>query len=239
MNFRFSTFGFGLALAAPGRGFRRLAGFLTVFSLVAQTAFCQPPAAARDAQRIVVLGDSLAEGYGVGPSKAFPALLQARIDDLHLNATVINAGVGGDTSADGLRRLKWLLRQRMDVLVIELGANDGLRGLPVESTRANLQAIIDAVRGRYPAARIVIAGMLLPPNFGQAYTEAFRKIFPELATKNDAALIPFLLEGVGGVPELNQDDRIHPNEAGHRIVAENVWKVLQPLLEGRKTASGR
>jgi len=225
MNFRFSTF--------------RRAGFLTVFFLVAQTAFCQSPAPLRDAQQIVVLGDSLAAGYGVGPSKAFPALLQARIDDLHLNATVINAGVSGDTSADGLRRLKWVLRQRIDVLLLELGANDGLRGLPVESTRDNLQAIINAVRGRYPAARIVVSGMLLPPNFGEAYTEAFGKIFPELATTNGAALIPFLLEGVGGVPELNQDDRIHPNEAGHRIVAENVWKVLQPLLEAGKTGSGR
>ncbi len=213
-----------------------LAGFLTAFFPAAQTVSCLAAGAAAPVQ-VVVLGDSLAAGYGVGPDKAFPALLQERIDGQRLNARVSNAGVSGDTSADGLRRLKWLMRQRIDVLVLELGANDGLRGLPVASTRGNLQAIIDQVRERYPAVRLVIAGMLLPPNFGQDYVEAFRKVFPELAAKNNASLVPFLLEGVGGVPELNQDDRIHPNEAGHKIVAENVWKVLRPLLKEPEGAS--
>ena len=226
MNFRVSTFKL------------RLAGFLTVFSLVAQTAFCQSPPDLQNAQ-VVVLGDSLAAGYGVGPLKAFPALLQSRIDDLHLSARVVNAGVSGDTSADGLRRVKWLMRQRIDVLVLELGANDGLRGLPVERTRDNLQAIITAVRERYPGVKIVIAGMMLPPNFGETYVDAFRKVFPELAAKNGAALVPFLLEGVGGVADLNQEDRIHPNEAGHEIIAENVWKVLRPVLEEQEQAASK
>jgi len=179
----------------------------------------------------VVLGDSIAAGYGVGPAAAFPALLQEKIDAAHMDAKVVNAGVSGDTTADGLRRLKWVLKTRIDVLVLELGANDGLRGLPVQGTRDNLQAIIDEVRGRYPAARIVISGMRLPPNFGDAYAEAFRRIFADLAAKNGAALVPFLLEGVGGDPALNQDDRIHPNVEGHKIVAGVVWKILLPVLE--------
>jgi acyl-CoA thioesterase-1 len=179
---------------------------------------------------IVVLGDSLAAGYGLDPGEAFPALLQQKIDDLGWPFAVVNAGVSGDTSAGGLRRIDWLLRRRIDVLILELGGNDGLRGLSTEATRTNLQAIIDRTRVKHPRARIVIAGMQMPPNMGADYTNRFQKIFPDLAAANEAALIPFLLEGVGGKPELNLPDRIHPTAEGQRLVAENVWKTLEPVL---------
>jgi acyl-CoA thioesterase I len=179
---------------------------------------------------VVVLGDSLAAGYGVDPSEAYPALLQEKIDAAGLSFTVVNAGVSGDTSADGLNRINWLLKRKIDVLVLELGGNDGLRGVPVSATETNLQTIIDRVKQKYPPAQIVIAGMQMPPNMGETYTGAFKKIFPDLASRNRSALVPFLLEGVGGDPKLNQPDHIHPTAEGHRIVAENVWKVLQPVL---------
>jgi acyl-CoA thioesterase-1 len=182
---------------------------------------------------VVVLGDSIAAGYGVEPEEAYPALLQEKIKAAGLNFTVVNAGVSGDTSADGLNRINWLLRRPVDVLVLELGGNDGLRGLPVSTTETNLQTIIDRTKQKYPNARVVIAGMQMPKNMGEDYTTAFKNLFPALANKNHAALVPFLLEGVGGRPELNQPDHIHPTAAGHRIVAENVWKVLQPVLTER------
>ena len=181
--------------------------------------------------KIVVLGDSLAAGLGVDPAEAFPALLQKKIEAAGWSDRVVNAGVSGDTSADGLGRIDWLLKQRIDVLILELGGNDGLRGLPPSSTQANLQAIIDRVKRKYPNALILIAGMQMPPNMGEEYDGAFRKLYPDLAAANHAALIPFLLEGVGGKPELNQPDQIHPNVEGHKIVADNVWKVLYPLLQ--------
>ena len=190
-----------------------------------------------DAKTIVVLGDSLAAGLGVDPSEAFPALIQKKIDAAGWKDTVVNAGVSGDTSADGLARINWLLKQRIDVLILELGGNDGLRGFPVEATKTNLQAVIDRVKQKYPQARIIIAGMQMPPNMGEEYTAAFRKIYPELAATNHAALIPFLLDGVGGKPELNQPDHIHPTVEGHKIVADNVWKVLQPILERMNSSS--
>jgi acyl-CoA thioesterase-1 len=179
---------------------------------------------------VVVLGDSLAAGLGVDPSEAFPALLQKRVDEEGWNFTVINAGVSGDTTAGGLRRMDWLLKRPIDVLIVELGGNDGLRGIPVESTRTNLQGIIDHARKKNPGAQIIVAGMQMPPNMGETYNKAFREIFPAIANANHAALIPFLLEGVGGKSELNQADGIHPNVEGHRIVAENVWKILKPVL---------
>ncbi len=204
--------------------------------LVGFIAFCaqaaDEPANTTSRKNIVVLGDSLAAGYGLDPGEAFPALLQKKIDAAHWNFHVINAGVSGDTSADGLRRIGWLLKQNVDVLILELGGNDGLRGIDAATTRANLQAIIDRTRKKYPRAQIVIAGMQMPPNMGLAYATAFRQIFPDLAEKNHATLVPFLLEGVGGKPELNQTDRIHPTPAGHKIVAENVWRVLKPVLAG-------
>ncbi|HHY86692.1 MAG TPA: arylesterase [Verrucomicrobia bacterium] len=180
---------------------------------------------------IVVLGDSLAAGSGVAPEESFPALLQKFIDERGMKFRVVNAGVPGDTSAGGLRRLDWLMRQRIDVLIVELGGNDGLRGILPEATRTNLQSIIDRTRARYPDVEVILAGMQMPPNMGEQYQKEFERIYPELAEKNNAHLIPFLLENVGGRPELNQPDRIHPTAEGQRIVAENVWKILAPVLE--------
>lgn len=190
-----------------------------------------PPAAGPPAAPAVVfLGTSLTAGYGLPEDEAYPALVQAKIDAAGLAYRVVNAGVSGETSAGGLRRLDWLLRQPVAVLVVELGANDGLRGQDVDAMRGNLQAIIDQARAAHPGIRIAIAGMESPPNMGRAYTAAFRRVFPELAEANDATLIPFLLEGVAAVPELNQTDGIHPTAEGQRMVAENVWRYLAPLL---------
>jgi acyl-CoA thioesterase-1 len=186
---------------------------------------------------ILFFGNSLTAGYGLEPAQAFPALIQGRIDSAKMNYRVINAGLSGETSAGGRSRIGWVLRQPVDVFVLELGANDGLRGIPLESTRKNLQAIIDTVRQKSPQAQIVIAGMQIPPNMGPEYTTEFRQIFPDLARENKAALIPFLLEGVGGVPALNQPDGIHPTAEGHRIVTQNVWQVLEPVLQGGETGT--
>lgn len=180
---------------------------------------------------ILFLGDSLTAGLGVEPKQAYPALIQAKIREKNLPFEVINAGLSGDTTAGGLARLDWILQKPIDVLVLALGANDGLRGLPLAQTRANLQAIIDRVRAKYPAVKIVIAGMQIPPNMGGEYGAAFRALFADLARQNNAALVPFLLEGVGGQDDLNQADHIHPTAAGHKILAENVWRVLEGLLK--------
>lgn len=185
---------------------------------------------------ILVLGDSLAAGYGLDPSQAFPALLQEKINHAGLSWEVVNAGLSGDTSAGGLRRINWLLRRPIDLLLLELGGNDGLRGVDPDSTRQNLQEIIQRARAKNPGLRIAIAGMEMPPGMGADYTTRFKAIFPALAESNGAALIPFLLEKVGGVPELNQPDRIHPTAEGQRIIAENVWKVLRPMIEGQQDA---
>jgi acyl-CoA thioesterase-1 len=179
---------------------------------------------------ILFFGDSLTAGYGIDPAFAFPSLIQEKIRANGWNFQVITAGVSGETTAGGLRRVDWVLQRPVDVFVLELGANDGLRGRPIENARGNLQAIIDRVRSKYPQVRIVLAGMQLPANLGRDYTSRFRAIFPELAQKNNAMLIPFLLEGVGGVPRLNLPDGIHPTPQGHQIVAENVWRVLEPVL---------
>lgn len=216
---------------APGRS--TVAMLVLSSSLVSWTAFGQALAAPTNnaaRQTVVILGDSLTAGLGVDPSQAYPALLQEKINAAGLDDTVVNAGVSGDTSADGLNRITWLLRRKIDVLILELGANDGLRGLPLTATASNLQAIIDKTRQRYPEARIIIAGMQMPPNMGEDYRKAFQQIYPELAQKNHAALIPFLLEGVGGHPDLNQADHIHPTPQGHQIVADTVWKTLKPVL---------
>ena len=179
---------------------------------------------------ILFFGNSLTAGYGLELSEAFPALVQNKIDSLKLPYTVINAGVSGETSAGGNSRIDWVLRQTVDIFILELGGNDGLRGIPVAETRRNLQAIIDKVRSKYPHVKIILAGMQIPPNMGQQYTSAFRNLYPELSKKNNIPLIPFLLEGVGGEARLNLPDGIHPTADGHAILAENVWKVLQPLL---------
>lgn len=182
---------------------------------------------------LVVLGDSLSAGFGVDPAEAWPARIQEWIRGARLPWKLVNAGVSGDTTAGGLRRLDWVLRRPVDALLIELGGNDGLRGLPLEATRTNLQAVIERTRAKYPEARIVIAGMKMPDNLGEAYTRQFEGLFRDLAEKHRLVLIPFLLDGVGGRPELNLPDQIHPNAEGHRRVATNVWNVLQPVLQPR------
>jgi acyl-CoA thioesterase-1 len=181
-------------------------------------------------KRILFFGDSLTAGYGIDPDLAYPALIQSKIDASELHAQVVVGAVSGDTSAGGLRRIDWMLRQPVDIFVLALGANDGLRGVDPTATEKNLQAIIDQVRAKYPQAQIVIAGMRLPPSMGKEYAMAFEAIFPRLADGNHTDLVPFLLQGVGGIIELNLTDRIHPNPAGHKIVAENVWQQLEPLL---------
>ena len=188
-------------------------------------------AAAPHPRRILFLGDSITAGYGLEPEQAYPALIQQKIDAQGLNFRVINAGQNGDTSAGGLNRLDWLLKSPIDILVLELGGNDGLRGLPVSVTKKNLQAIIDRTKKRYPKVEIVIAGMKVPPNMGRDYERQFESIFADLATKNRLPLIPFVLEGVGGVRSLNFPDGVHPTAKGHTMVAAHVWKFLQPLLE--------
>lgn len=184
-----------------------------------------------DPKVILFFGDSLTAGYGLAPQQAFPALVAERCQKNGTPCTVINAGLSGETSAGGLSRIDWVLRKPIDIFVLELGANDGLRGLPTEQTQKNLQAIINKVKARYPQTKIVIAGMMVPPNLGGDYTARFRKIFPELAKKNDAVLIPFLLKDVAGHEDLNLPDGIHPNAKGHRIVADNVYAVIGPLID--------
>jgi acyl-CoA thioesterase-1 len=180
---------------------------------------------------LVVLGDSLSAGFGVDLSEAWPARIQEKIREAGLPWKLVNAGLSGDTSAGGLRRLDWILRRPVDALLLELGSNDGLRGLPLEATRTNLQTVIERTRAKYPKVRIVLAGMKMPENLGEAYTRQFETLYRDLAETNKVALIPFLLDGVGGRAELNLPDQIHPNVEGHRHVATNVWKVLQPVLQ--------
>ena len=188
------------------------------------------PDATGGKKRIVVLGDSITAGYGLDPQEAYPALLQKKIDAASLPYTVANAGVSGDTTAGGLRRVAWALGKGADVLVIALGGNDGLRGISPEQTEKNLTAIIDKAREKNPAVKIVIAAMQMPDNMGAEFTTKFKELFPRIATEKKAALVPFLLEGVGGIDSLNQQDRIHPNVEGQAKVAENVWKVLKDQL---------
>lgn len=204
-------------------------GFLTARSALAQGT--SHPGSAAAAKSIVFFGNSLTAGYGLDPAQAFPALIQEKLKAHGWDFRVVNAGVSGDTTASGLRRLDWVLQRPLAVLVLELGANDGLRGLPLAAARQNLQAIIDRTHQKYPQVKIVLAGMHVPTNLGPEYTRSFAALFPELATANQATLIPFLLEGVGGISALNLPDGIHPNPAGHKIIAENVWKVLAPLLQ--------
>lgn len=181
-------------------------------------------------KNILFFGTSLTAGYGLDPSEAYPALIQHRIDSLKLPYQVINGGLSGETSAAGKGRIDWLLKQPIDIFVLELGANDGLRGIAVKETTSNLQWIIDRVRAKYPDVKMVLAGMQVPPNMGQLYANDFKNMFPQLASKNKMVLIPFLLDKVGGIPKLNQPDGIHPTAAGDRILAENVWIHLKGLL---------
>jgi acyl-CoA thioesterase-1 len=179
---------------------------------------------------ILFYGDSLTAGYGLSVEEAFPSLVEEKLAQQGKSVKVVNAGLSGETSAGGLSRLNWVLRQPVDIFVLELGANDGLRGLPLEQTEKNLQAIIDKVKEKNKNVKFVIAGMMVPPNMGPEYTEKFKKLYPELAKKNKATLIPFLLKDVAGIESLNQADGIHPNVAGHKIVAETVTKSISPLV---------
>lgn len=180
---------------------------------------------------ILFFGDSITAGYGLDDTNdAFPGIIQTKVDSLGLNYEVVNSGVSGETSAGGRSRIDWIFNQDIDIFVLELGANDGLRGVPISETKANLQAIIDAVKTKSPDTKIVLAGMQLPPNMGQDYTTQFRAIFSDLAMENNIAFIPFILKDVGGVKELNQNDGIHPTAEGHKIVANTVWEVLEPVL---------
>jgi len=190
-----------------------------------------PDTAARGRKNILFFGNSLTAGYGLELSQAFPALIQKRLDSLGLPYRAINAGLSGETTAGGKERIDWLLRQKVDIFVLELGGNDGLRGIPTKETRRNLQYLIDRVRAKYPNVKIILAGMQIPPNMGPQYAADFRDIYRDLAQKNETALIPFLLEGVGGIPKLNLPDGIHPTAKGHQIVMENVWKVLEKVIE--------
>lgn len=182
--------------------------------------------------RVLVLGNSIAAGAGVSSQEAFPALLQNKIDSLGWNVRVQNAGVSGETSSGGRQRIGWLLQDSVDVLVLELGGNDGLRGIDPGITRKNLRGIIDTTLATYPEARVLLAGMQIPPNLGQEYTQQFRRVYPTVAEAYDrVTLIPFILDDIAGVDSLMQDDGIHPTAAGHRLVAQKVWTDLRPLLE--------
>lgn len=187
--------------------------------------------ASAERPRIVALGDSLTAGLGLSPDQAYPSLLQRRLDESGLDFEVVNAGVSGDTSAGGLSRLEWALQGNVQILIVALGGNDALRGLPVEELGRNLTEIIERAQAR--GISVILAGMEAPPNFGAAYTAGFREVYRELAKRFDIPLVPFLLEGVGGVPELNQADGIHPTGEGAQIVADNVWTVLEAIAAKR------
>jgi acyl-CoA thioesterase I len=184
-----------------------------------------------DPKRVVIFGDSITAGYGLDPDQAFPAIIQEKVDKLGWDINIINAGLSGETSAGGLRRIDWILQRELDVFVLELGGNDGLRGIEPEVTKENLQNIMNKVWDRYSDARIILTGMEAPPNMGENYTSKFRQIYNDLAEFNDVIYMPFILEDVGGVPDLNQPDGIHPTEEGHEVIAENLWQILKPVIE--------
>lgn len=179
---------------------------------------------------ILFFGNSLTAGYGIEQDDAFSGLTQGRIDSLGLNYRVINGGLSGETTAGGLSRLDWFLEDEPTIFVLELGGNDGLRGILPSESKKNLLAIIDKVRAKYPDTKIILAGMQIPPNMGQDYTDEFKGIYPEVATEKNVTLIPFLLEGVAGNPDLNLPDGIHPTEAGHKIVLETIWPYIKELM---------
>lgn len=199
----------------------------------------QKATTATETKTILFFGNSLTAGYGLeGTEEAFPALIQQKIDSLELPYKAVNAGLSGETTAGGKSRIDWLLKkQQVDVFVLELGANDGLRGISTDETYANLKAIIEKVRANNPDVQVVLTGMQMPPSMGQKYTEEFRQVFTRIAEEENVALVPFLLEGVGGVADLNQEDGIHPTAEGQHILAKNVWAILGPMLQEQATAS--
>ncbi len=182
------------------------------------------------AKHIIFFGDSLTAGYGLSAEFAFPALLEKAWSKENKKIEVTNGGLSGETSAGGLSRIDWLLRKRVDIFVLELGANDGLRGLPLDQTRKNLQAIIDKVKSKYPEVKIILAGMMVPPNMGKQYTNEFKNMYPQLAKTNNSTLIPFILKDVGGIEKLNQADGIHPTAEGHAIIANNIKPIIEKLF---------
>jgi len=184
----------------------------------------------QDPKTIIFFGDSLAAGYGLFKEQAFPALIEKELKVNGHNIKVVNAGLSGETTAGGLSRIDWILKQKVDIFVLELGSNDALRGLPLAQTKENLQGIINKVKAKSPEAKIIIAGMMAPPNLGENYVTEFKEIFPALAKKNDAVLIPFLLDGVAGDESLNLADGIHPNVEGHKLVAKHVIGFINKLL---------
>ena len=210
-----------------------LTGLLALLSLVFSASVPSLHAAASTTKTIVFFGDSLTAGYGLDDplAESYPALIQEKIAAANLPYRVVNAGLSGETSAGGARRIDWILRQHIDVFVLALGANDGLRGIEPSVTRENLQTILDRVRAKNPDTQLIVAGMMMPPSMGQDYAREFAAVFAEVAKQNNATFIPFLLEGVGGIDRLNQPDRIHPNPEGHKLLADTVWQTLEPLLK--------
>jgi acyl-CoA thioesterase I len=193
------------------------------------------------AHTVLFVGTSLTAGLGLNPDSAYPQLIQQKIDSAKLPFEVVNAGVSGETTAGLLRRLDWLMRGNFDVILVESGANDGLRGTPVATVRENLRTIVSRIRAAHPNARVVLVQMEAPPNLGPAYTSAFHAMYGAVAKESGATLMPFLLNGVAGDRTLNQADGIHPNQRGEHIVAENVWRTLEPILSevgGQVASSG-
>ncbi|MEX0724142.1 MAG: arylesterase [Gracilimonas sp.] len=195
--------------------------FFTIGSLQAQDS---------ETKTILFFGDSITAGLGVDKSQAFPALIQNRIDSLGLNYEVINGGSSGETSAGGLRRIDWTLQRHIDIMILELGGNDGLRGIDLNSTKENLQQIIDKVQAKNPNVDIILAGMQVPPNLGQVYTRQFEDIYPDLAEENNLPLIPLIMDKIGGDEELMQSDGLHPTPEGHKVIAETVWERLKLII---------
>ena len=195
-----------------------------------------PSSSSATAERptLLFLGTSLTAGYGLEEEQAYPALIQQKIDSAGLNYRVVNAGVSGETSAGALRRIDWLFREPIAVLVVETGANDGLRGLSPDTLRANIEAIFGRAKQLKPTPKLVLVGMRIPPNYGRAYAQRFEEVYRTVAHKSGAILVPFLLQGVGGIPSLNQPDGVHPTAEGQRKMAETVWRVLEPVLQERE-----
>ncbi len=182
-------------------------------------------------KNIVFFGNSLTAGFGLDPSEAFPALIQKRLDSLGMHYTVINAGLSGETTASGVNRVDWVIGQQpVDIFILELGGNDGLRGIEVKETKKNLLTIIEKVRKKSPGAEIILAGMMVPPNMGPSYSKSFLEVYPAVAKEAKVKLIPFILQNVGGEKELNLEDGIHPTPEGHKLVMENVWVVLRDVV---------
>jgi acyl-CoA thioesterase I len=219
---------FALLMALSSCGQQSENSLQSTESLAQQTAGSEQ---VDNRKTLVFFGNSLTAGYGIEPEESYPYLIQDRLDSLAYPYRVVAAGVSGETSATGNSRIDWVLNNKVDIFVLELGGNDGLRGIPPAETKKNLQSIIDKVRAKYPQAVIILAGMQVPPNMGADYANAFKNNFTELAVENNILLIPFLLEGVGGVAELNLPDGIHPNPEGQIIVAENVWEILESALD--------